>query len=85
MEIRLVDFFLGMGTGLILGSGLTLVIIKIKGLFMGSEMKRLREENRHLQRRLEEKDRHIGRMLTETEKLVEGISQIRISPPAQLH
>ncbi|MBW1917148.1 MAG: hypothetical protein JRI57_03885 [Deltaproteobacteria bacterium] len=84
MELHIVDLMLGLGTGLILGVGLTLAGIKIKGLFKGSEVKRLREENRHLKRRIEEKDRHIGRMLTETEKLVQGLAKVKIPVPPQV-
>jgi len=84
MELNTVDFILGLGTGLILGVGLTFAAIRIKAFFQGSEVKRLREENRHLKRRLEEKDRHIGRMLTETEKLVQGLAKVKIAVPPQI-
>lgn len=78
------DYFLGLGTGLVLGAGLTLATLKIKGLFGNSELKKLREEVRILQRRLDEKDRHVARMLVETEKLVQGLSQLQLTPPTQL-
>ncbi len=78
------DYFLGLGTGLVLGAGITLATIKIKGMFKNSELKKLREEVRSLQRRLEEKDRHVARMLVETEKLVQGLSQLQLTPPSQL-
>ncbi|MBM4287314.1 MAG: hypothetical protein FJ135_04040 [Deltaproteobacteria bacterium] len=78
------EYILGLGTGLVLGVGLTLALARFKSLFKSSEVKKLHEEVRHLKRRLEEKDRHVARMLVETEKLVQGLSQIRISPPSQL-
>jgi hypothetical protein len=84
MELDLVEFSLGLATGLIMGVGFTLAGVKLKGLFKGSETKRLRDENRNLKRRLEEKDRHIGRMLTETEKLVQGLAKVKISVPPQI-
>ncbi|MFP3866934.1 MAG: hypothetical protein ACLFUU_02075 [Desulfobacteraceae bacterium] len=84
MEFSTLEFILGLFIGLICGVVFTLAGIKIKSLFKGSEVKRLREENRNLKRRLEEKDRHIGRMLTETEKLVQGLAKVKIPVPPQL-
>jgi hypothetical protein len=78
------EYILGVGTGLVLGVGLTLTVAKFKNLFKNSEVKKLRDEVRQLKRRMEEKDRHVARMLTETEKLVQGLSQFKSSPPPQL-
>jgi hypothetical protein len=78
------EYILGLGTGLVLGVGCTLAVAKFKNLFKNSEVKKLREEVRHLKRRMEEKDRHVARMLTETEKLVQGLSHVRVSSPPQL-
>jgi uncharacterized membrane-anchored protein YhcB (DUF1043 family) len=78
------EYILGLGTGLVLGVGITLAVAKFKNLFKNSEVNQLREEVRHLKRRIEEKDRHVARMLSETEKLVQGLSQVRLSPPTQL-
>lgn len=78
------EYFLGLGTGLVLGVGGTLAVAKFRNLFKNSEVKKLRDEVRHLKRRLDEKDRHVSRMLTETEKLVQGLSQLRIPSPSQL-
>ena len=78
------EYILGLGTGLVLGVGLTLAVAKFKNLFKNSEVKQLREEVRQLKRRIEEKDRHVARMLSETEKLVQGLSRVRTSPPQQL-
>ena len=84
MVINGVDFLIGLGTGMVLGTGVTLAAVKIRGLFKNSEIRRLRDDVHHLQRRLKEKDRHISRMLVETEKLVDSLSQIRVEPPSQL-
>jgi hypothetical protein len=78
------EYILGLGTGLVLGVGLTLAVAKFKSMFKNSEMRQLREEVRNLKRRIEEKDRHVARMLSETEKLVQGLSQVRITSPPQL-
>jgi uncharacterized membrane-anchored protein YhcB (DUF1043 family) len=75
------EYILGLGTGLVLGIGLTLAVAKFKNLFKNSEVKQLREEVRHLKRRIDEKDRHVARMLSETEKLVQGLSRTKSLPP----
>jgi hypothetical protein len=75
MEIKALDFFLGVSLGAILGVGLTLAAIKVRGWLGHSEAGRLKSENRTLKRRLAEKDRHIGRMLNETERLAEKLGQ----------
>jgi uncharacterized membrane-anchored protein YhcB (DUF1043 family) len=83
-EINIMEYILGLGTGLVLGVGGTLAVAKLKNLFKNSEVKQLRDEVRHLKRRIDEKDRHVARMLSETEKLVQGLSRVRTSPPPQL-
>jgi hypothetical protein len=70
-----VDFFLGLSTGIILGFGLTWVVIRVRRWLGYSEAGRLKNENRQLKRRLNEKDRHIGKMLTETERLAEKLRE----------
>ena len=75
MEIKALDFFLGLTLGAVLGVGLTLGTIKLRGWLGRSEASRLKSENRTLKRRLAEKDRHIGRMLSETERLAEKLGQ----------
>jgi len=75
MEIKPLDFFLGLTLGGALGVGLTLGVIKVRGWLGHSEAGRLQSENRSLKRRLAEKDRHIGRMLSETERLAERLGQ----------
>ena len=75
MEIRAVDFFLGMLTGVVLGVGLSLAVVRLRGWLGLSEAGKLRSENQKLKRRLAEKDRHVSRMLTETERLAEKLGQ----------
>ena len=60
MEIKALDFFLGLSLGAALGLILTLAAIKVRGWLGYSEAGRLKAENRSLKRRLAEKDRHIG-------------------------
>lgn len=78
MEIRPLDFFLGLSLGAALGAGLTLLAIKVRSWLGKSEASRLKSENRALKRRLAEKDRHIGRMLSETERLAERLGKEKI-------
>jgi len=75
MEIKALDFFMGLSVGAVLGVGLTWLFSRIRGWLGRSEVGRLRSENRTLERRLAEKDRHIGRMLTETQRLAERLGQ----------
>ena len=75
MEIKPLDFFIGMSLGLALGVGGTILVSRIRGWLGRSEVGRLRSENRTLARRLAEKDRHIGKMLDETQRLAERLGQ----------
>jgi hypothetical protein len=75
MEIKTMDFFLGLGIGVVLAGGLCLAVGKVRAWLGYSEAGRLKRENRDLKRRLAEKDRHIGRMLTETERLAQRLGE----------
>jgi hypothetical protein len=75
MEIRVLDFSLGLAAGLGLGVGLTWLVRRVMTWLGRSEMGRLDSENRELKRRLAEKDRHVSRMLAETERLAEKLAQ----------
>ena len=75
MEIRVLDFSLGLLAGLVLGFGLVWLAGRLRSWLGKSEVGRLAAENRELKRRLAEKDRHVSRMLHETERLVEKLAQ----------
>jgi hypothetical protein len=75
MEIKPLDFFIGVSLGLALGVGGTILVSRIRGWLGRSEVGRLRTENRALAHRLAEKDRHIGKMLDETQRLAERLGQ----------
>ena len=75
MEIKPLDFLIGLSLGAALGVGGTMLVSRIRGWLGRSETGRLRAENRVLARRLAEKDRHIGKMLAETQRLAERLGQ----------
>ena len=78
MEIRLLDFSMGLAAGLILGVGLVWLAGRVKSWLGKSEIGRLTRENRELKHRLAEKDRHVSRMLQETERLAEKLAQGKV-------
>ncbi len=75
MEIRVLDFFLGVALGLVLGVGLVWLVGRLRTWMGRSEVGRLTKENRELKRRLAEKDRHVSRMMQEAERLAEKLAQ----------
>ena len=75
LEIRLLDFSLGMIAGLVLGLLLIFLVGRVRSWLGKSAVGRLTSENRELKRRLAEKDRHVSRMLQETERLAEKLSR----------
>jgi uncharacterized membrane-anchored protein YhcB (DUF1043 family) len=74
LEIRLLDFSLGLAAGLILGFVLVFLVSRARSWLGKSAVGRLTKENRELKRRLAEKDRHVSRMLQETERLAEKLA-----------
>ncbi len=80
MEIKPLDFFIGLCLGLALGIGGTMLVSRIRGWLGRSEVGRLRTDNRTLARRLAEKDRHIAKMLAETQRLAERLGQKQSLP-----
>ncbi len=83
MEIKPLDFLIGLSLGLALGAGGTVLVSRIRGWLGRSETGRLRAENRVLARRLAAKDRHIGRMLAETQRLAERLGQKQVVSQAE--
>jgi len=81
MEIKPLDFFIGLSLGLALGVGGTMLVSRIRGWLGRSEVGRLRSENRTLTRRLAEKDRHVGKMLAETQRLAERLGKKSLNEP----
>lgn len=78
LEIRLLDFFLGLASGLVLGLGLAWLTGRLRTWFGSSPLRRLQAENQELKRRLAEKDRHVSRMLAEAERLAEKLSREKV-------
>ncbi len=85
MEIKALDFIVGLSVGAILGVGLTIGVRRVRHWLGYSELSKLRSENRSLRRRLAEKDRHIGRMLSETERLAERLGECTIVEGLEKH
>jgi hypothetical protein len=83
MEIKPLDFLIGLSLGLALGAGGAALVSRIRGWLGRSEVGRLRAENRVLSRRLAAKDRHIGKMLTETQRLAERLGQKQVVSQAE--
>jgi hypothetical protein len=81
MEIKPLDFFIGLILGAALGVGGTILGGRIRGWLGRSELGRLRSENTTLTRRLADKDRHIGRMLSEAQRLAEQLGKNRGQSP----
>jgi uncharacterized heparinase superfamily protein len=78
MEIKTLDFLVGLSAGVVLGVGGTWLVQRVRGWLGHSEVSRLHAENRALKRRLAEKDRHISRMLSETERLAERLGGMKV-------
>ena len=78
MEIKTLDFLVGLTVGAALGVGLTWLYHRLRAWLGYSEAGRLKSENRSLKRRLGEKDRHISRMIQETERLAERLGQQKV-------
>jgi uncharacterized membrane-anchored protein YhcB (DUF1043 family) len=67
-------FYVGIFLGLIVGIILTLIFVKIRSLFASSELKKIRQEKKILERRIQEKDKYIDEMMGHAEKLAQNFS-----------
>ena len=68
-------FYIGIALGFLAGIIGTLIVVKVKSLFASTEVRRLREEKKALQKRLQEKNRYIEQMLGHAEKLANDFSR----------
>jgi hypothetical protein len=71
------DFTGGLILGLFLGGIGVYAMVKIRGWFTSSEVRRLRQENRQMEKRLEQKDRHIEEMLQRAEDMAREMQRGR--------
>ena len=83
LEIRFLDFSLGLGAGFILAFVVFFLVGRVRSWLGKSAVGRLTMENRELKRRLAEKDRHVSRMLEETERLAEKLAREKALEPTQ--
>jgi len=67
-------FYIGTLLGFIAGIVLTLIVTKVRSLFASSEVRRLRQENKALEKRLQEKNRYIDEMMGHAKKLARDLS-----------
>jgi hypothetical protein len=63
-------FYIGIALGVIAGVLLTVIVVKVKSLFVSGEVRRLRQDKKALEKRLHEKDKHIDEMMGQAERLV---------------
>jgi uncharacterized membrane-anchored protein YhcB (DUF1043 family) len=68
-------FYIGIALGLVAGIVLTLVVVKVKSLFATSEVRRLRQDKKTLEKRLQEKNKYIDTMMGHAEKLAQNFSK----------
>ena len=67
-------FYIGIILGFIAGAVLTMIVVKVKSLFSSSEVKRLTQEKKALEKRIQEKDKYIDQMMGHAEKLAHNFS-----------
>jgi sensor domain CHASE-containing protein len=76
-------FYIGITLGFMAGILLTLIVVKVKSLFSSSEVRRLTQEKRGLEKRIQEKEKYIDEMMGHAEKLAQDVSTRR--PPDDTH
>lgn len=67
-------FYIGIILGFMAGVLLTLIVVKVKSLFSSSEVRRLTQVKRSLEKRIQEKDKYIDEMMGHAEKLAHDVS-----------
>ena len=67
-------FYIGTFLGLIVGIILTFIFMKVRSLFSSSELRKIRQEKKMLERRIQEKDKYIDEMMGHAEKLAQNFS-----------
>jgi hypothetical protein len=70
-------FYIGIILGFLAGIILTLVVVRVKSLFVSGEVRRLRQENKTLDKRIQEKDKYINQMMGHAEELARGFNMQR--------
>lgn len=68
-------FYIGIILGFIGGTVLTLIIVKVKSLFVSGEVTKLRQEKKGLEKRLQQKNKHIDEMMGHAEKLAHDLGK----------
>lgn len=71
------DFIVGLILGILVGGLGVYAMVKIRGWFISSEVRHLRQENRQMQKRLEQKDRHIDEMLKQAGEVAKEMQKRR--------
>ena len=71
------DFIVGLILGIFVGGLGVYAMVKIRGWFISSEVRRLRQENRQLQKRVEQKDRYIDEMLKQAGEVAKEMQKGR--------
>jgi hypothetical protein len=68
-------FYIGVLLGFIGGVILTLIVVRVKSLFASSEVKKLRQEKKGLEKRLQEKNKYIDEMMGRATKLAQDFNR----------
>jgi uncharacterized membrane-anchored protein YhcB (DUF1043 family) len=70
-------FYIGIALGFIAGVLLTVIVVKVKSLFVSGEVTRLRQEKKSLEKRLHEKNKHIDEMMGHAERLAHDFNRVK--------
>ena len=69
-------FYIGIALGFIAGVLLTVIVVKVKSLFVSGEVTRLRQEKKAIEKRLQEKNKHIDEMMGHAERLAHDFTRV---------